>query len=161
MLKTFTLLLSLFAFAVAAFAQTYQEGSDYTVSFTEKPAGYACVLHINFSNTTTTSHEKVLEALKHQLTIYGNKFVHNSKMKNANIIGSAWYFNETTGENTKIKFQDDLGSYVWFSREKRVIPFPTYIALLKKSKKTKLAKEKRNKRINKALKQQQSATKST
>jgi hypothetical protein len=123
----------LLTFTVNAFCLEELTGKiDYFVEFKEKSSEMASTLHVNFTSFIPGS-KTAEDIVKQQLKIYGNKF--NSPDKN--IIGSAWYINEADPANpVKIKFQKDLGAYVWIGKTRTIVTFPSYINLLKKNAKS-------------------------
>lgn len=101
------------------------EGLDYYVDYKQKPSGYADTLHVNFISLMP-SPSAAAEVLRHQLSVYGSKH-------KKNIVGTAWH--TVTGDERdlkKIKFADDLGSYVWMTGTNKVVTFPNYIQTIKK-----------------------------
>jgi hypothetical protein len=119
-------------FALSCFTMSRAElfeGIDYYVDYKQKPAGYADALHVNFVSLMP-SPSAAAEVLRRQLAVYGAKH-------RKNIVGTAWH--SVTGSDQdlkKIKFSDDLGSYVWMSGSNKVVPFPSYIQTLKRRGKT-------------------------
>jgi hypothetical protein len=131
MIKQWILIATLsLVFAVNGFCSgDLTEKIDYFVEFRDKAPGMAAVLHVNFINFMPES-KTAEDIVKQQLKIYGNRL----KSPGKNIIGSGWYINESDPANpVKIKFQKDLGAYVWIGRIKNIVTFPSYINFLKKS----------------------------
>jgi hypothetical protein len=115
---------------VAFCLRDFIEGVDYVVDFQEKSPKMAAVLHINFKNVMPNT-EEAEKIVKMQLKTYGIKL-----RIRKNIIGSAWYVNNTDPANPiKIKFQQDLSAYVWIGKTKEIVQFTTYINLLKEQQK--------------------------
>ncbi|MDR3125280.1 MAG: hypothetical protein LBU10_05385 [Endomicrobium sp.] len=117
------------------------ENTDYFVDFQEQTTNMAAILHINFISVFPDV-DQAEEIVKQQLKKYGNLITQNShfistikaKKRYKNIIGSAWYVNELDPANPiKIKFQKDLGTYVWVGKTKTIVTFPRYMAFLKKN----------------------------
>ncbi|MDR1926244.1 MAG: hypothetical protein LBQ13_00960 [Endomicrobium sp.] len=131
MIKQWILIATLsLVFAVNGFcSRELTEKIDYFVEFKEKSPEMAAVLHVNFINFMPES-KTAEDIVKQQLKIYGNRLKSPAK----NIIGSGWYINEADPANpVKIKFQKDLGAYVWIGRIKNIVTFPSYINFLKKA----------------------------
>ncbi|MCL2799489.1 MAG: hypothetical protein FWD54_04365 [Endomicrobia bacterium] len=60
-----------------------------------------------------------------------------------NIIGSAWWHNPLNPEEpVKIKFKEDLSAYVYIGKTKKIVPFPDYVAFLRKERDDKKEKDK-------------------
>jgi hypothetical protein len=117
------------------------ENTDYFVDFQEKAPNMAAILHINFISVFPDV-DQAEEIVKQHLKKYGNLITQNghfistikAEKRYKNIIGSAWYVNELDPANPiKIKFQKDLGAYVWIGKTKTTVTFPTYISFLKKN----------------------------
>jgi hypothetical protein len=117
------------------------ENIDYSVDFQEKTPDMAAILHINFISVFPDAYQAE-EIVNQQLKKYGNLITQNGHListvktekRYKNIIGSAWYINELDPSNPiKIKFQKDLGAYVWIGKTKTIVPFPKYMAFLKKN----------------------------
>ncbi|MDR1695754.1 MAG: hypothetical protein LBR69_03880 [Endomicrobium sp.] len=63
--------------------------------------------------------------------------------KYKNIIGSVWRNDSLNPEvPVKIKFKEDLASYVYLGKTKTIVPFPEYITFLKKEREERKEKEK-------------------
>lgn len=124
-------IVSILCFMRVAFClRDFIEGVDYVVDFQEKSPKMAAVLHINFKNVMPNT-EEAEKIVKMQLKTYGIKL-----RIRKNIIGSAWYVNNTDPANPiKIKFQQDLSAYVWIGKTKEIVQFTTYINLLKEQQK--------------------------
>ncbi|AKL98208.1 hypothetical protein [Endomicrobium proavitum] len=112
------LILSCTAFA----ADKFTEGSDYSVDFNVNTTSKPAVLHINFTAVVPDSSEAE-DVLKTQLSAYGKK-------QNKNIIGSVWY--PESDVKSKVKFKEGVSSLVWISKTKKIVPFPEYVAFLKR-----------------------------
>jgi hypothetical protein len=130
--------------------KNFIENTDYFVEFSEKSPEMAAVVHINFISDMPEA-ENAEKIVKQQLKKYGNMLVANKRViitvkkeiKYKNIIGSAWYVNGADPANpTKIKFQKDLGAYVWLGKTGAIVPFPNYMSFLKKQKENKNLKNK-------------------
>ncbi|MCA6084966.1 hypothetical protein [Candidatus Endomicrobiellum agilis] len=121
----------------------FVEKTDYFVEFQEKLPKMAAVLHVNFTRDIPEPKEAE-EIVKQQLKAYGNTIAANKKStKYKNIIGSAWYVNKTYSANpVKIKFQKDIGAYVWLGKTKRIVTFPDYMSFLKRERNNKKIKDK-------------------
>jgi hypothetical protein len=117
------------------------ENIDYFVDFQEKTPNMAAILHVNFISIPPDIFQAE-EIVKEQLKKYGSLIIKSNKListvkaekRYKNIVGSAWYINELDLANpTKIKFQKDLGAYVWIGKTKTIVPFPKYMTFLKKN----------------------------
>ncbi|MDR2396162.1 MAG: hypothetical protein LBD57_06140 [Endomicrobium sp.] len=117
------------------------ENIDYSVDFQEKTPNMAAILHINFISVFPDAYQAE-EIVKQQLKKYGVLIIQSGHListvkkekRYKNIIGSAWYINELDPTNpTKIKFQKDLGAYVWIGKTKTIVTFPKYMIFLKKN----------------------------
>jgi hypothetical protein len=107
------------------------ENTDYFVDFQEQTTNMAAILHVNFISVFPDV-DQAEEIVNQQLKKYGNLITQTGHYKN--IIGSAWYVNELDPANPiKIKFQKDLGAYVWIGKTKTIVTFPRYMAFLKKN----------------------------
>jgi hypothetical protein len=144
MKKFIIILILMFSFATVAFClRTFIEGTDYIVDFQEKSPEMTATLHINFIGIIPEPAEAE-KIVKTQLKIFGNKLIAGNKvthlikkeMRYKNIIGSAWYANNSDPANPiKVKFQEDLAAYVWLGKTKTIVTFPDYMAFLKKEQK--------------------------
>ncbi|MDR1721220.1 MAG: hypothetical protein LBR09_02375 [Endomicrobium sp.] len=149
--EIFVAIISILIFSINAFCiKDLAEKIDYFIEFQEKPPEMAAVLHVNFIKVMPEPKEAE-KIVKQQLKIYGNKLISHKKerlatkkgIKYKNIIGSAWYANETnSGNYIKIKFQKDLAAYVWLGKIRKIVTFPDYISFLKKEKDNKKLKGK-------------------
>ncbi|MCL2485083.1 MAG: hypothetical protein FWF00_07185 [Endomicrobia bacterium] len=160
-----TIILALVFTQAALSFRNFAEGTDYIIDFQQKEDTMADVLHIKFPDITPTPKEAET-VIKDQLKIYG-AFIENEKIeqqkaeaneqpadkkpeeeaqdeeKFKNIIGSVWIFDPSNPENMiKIKFKDDLSSFVYIGKTKRIVPFPDYITFLKKERDDKKEKDK-------------------
>jgi hypothetical protein len=124
-------------------SRDFVEKTDYFVEFQEKSPKMAAVLHVNFTSDIPEPKEAE-EIVKQQLKAHGNMLAANKKVaKYKNIIGSAWYVNKTYSANpVKIKFQKDLGAYVWLGKTKRIVTFPDYMSFLKRERNNKKIRDK-------------------
>jgi hypothetical protein len=136
-----SLFLVFFIFLVNISYANLAENIDYSIDFQEKTPDMAAVLHINFISIFPDA-SQAEEIVKQQLKKYGSLITKNNKListvkaekRYKNIIGSAWYINELDPANPiKIKFQKDLGAYVWIGKTKTIVPFPKYMVFLKKN----------------------------
>ncbi|MDR3330724.1 MAG: hypothetical protein LBS47_00515 [Endomicrobium sp.] len=132
-------LISIFSMKTFCF-RNFVEKNNYFVEFQEKNAEMAAVLHVNFTNVLP-EYKEAEEIVKQQLKIYGNMLLAKRKVfitvkkeqKYKNIIGSAWYINSRAHKNPKkIKFQKDVGAYVWLGKTRTILSFPGYISFLKR-----------------------------
>jgi hypothetical protein len=119
----------------------FVENIDYSVDFQEKTPNMAAILHINFISVFPDAYQAE-EIVKQQLKKYGVLIIQSGHListvkkekRYKNIIGSAWYINELDPANpTKIKFQKDLGAYVWIGKTKTIVTFSKYMIFLKKN----------------------------
>ena len=143
MKKYFFTIIFIFTFSSNAFCfKNFIEKTDYFVEFHEKSSDMAAILHIKFMSATPEA-EEAEKIVKYQLKKYGSILTANRKVittskkgvKYKNIIGSAWYVNDTDTANfTKINFKKDLGAYVWLGKTNTIVPFPNYMSFLKKEK---------------------------
>jgi hypothetical protein len=144
MKRFFIALVFIFSFTVTVFClRDFIEERDYTVDFQEKSPEMVAVLHVNFIGIVPEP-EEAEKIVKKQLKIYGNKLVaakhvvyrEDKRTRYKNIIGSAWIENIPDPENPiKIKFNKDVAAYVWLGKTKTIVPFPDYMAFLKKQQK--------------------------
>jgi hypothetical protein len=154
MKKFFIALIFISSFTISAFClRDFIEGCDYTLDFQEKSPEMAAVLHVNFIGIAPEL-EEAEKIVKKQLKIYGNKLVaakrvvytEGKRIRYKNIIGSLWKENITDPENpTKIRFNKDLSAYVWIGKTKAIVPFPDYMAFLKRQQKEFRKKQKLDK----------------
>jgi hypothetical protein len=159
MKKLFIVLICISFFTVTAFClRDFIENCDYTVTFQEKSPEMAAVLHVNFIGIAPEP-EEAEKIVKEQLKIHGRKLVavkvytKDERTRYKNIIGSAWIENIVDPENPiKIKFNKDLAAYVWLGKTKTIVPFPDYIAFLKRQQKE-FRKKERLKKSNESLQQ--------
>ncbi|MDR0617493.1 MAG: hypothetical protein LBG23_01790 [Endomicrobium sp.] len=130
-----------FMFVIKTCFANLIENIDYFVDFQEQTINMAAILHINFISVFPDV-DQAEEIVKQQLKKYGNLITQNdhfistikAEKRYKNIIGSAWYVNELDPANPiKIKFQKDLGAYVWIGKTKTIVTFPKYMAFLKKN----------------------------
>ncbi|MDR3306117.1 MAG: hypothetical protein LBS61_00320 [Endomicrobium sp.] len=155
MKKLFITLMFIFSFTIAAFGvRDFIEGTDYTVDFHEKSPEMAATLRVNFTEVVPEPAEAE-KIVKQNLKLYGDKLIASNKVIRAekketlykNIIGSAWRANVTDPANPiKIKFNENLAAYVWLGKMKTIVPFPDYMAFLKKERKN----FKKEQRLNKS-----------
>ncbi|MDR0822204.1 MAG: hypothetical protein LBN20_00275 [Endomicrobium sp.] len=113
-----------FTFTISAFGD-YVKGIDYNANYKKKSADMADTLHIEFITTRppAATAERIVQE---QLREYGRK------SSGKNIIGSAWFsVSGAEGPFSKIRFSDNLASYVWINRTGRVVSFSTYMSWLK------------------------------
>ncbi|MDR0956671.1 MAG: hypothetical protein LBL77_02260 [Endomicrobium sp.] len=138
-MKKYLLITLIIVFAInnTICSRNFVERIDYFVEFQEKTPKMAATLRVNFINDVSNPEEIV----KNQLKKYGQLLISNKKaftvvkkeIKYKNIIGSAWYINNIDPKNPiKIKFQKNLGAYVWLGKTRTIVPFPNYISFLKK-----------------------------
>ncbi|MDR2708866.1 MAG: hypothetical protein LBC07_02705 [Elusimicrobiota bacterium] len=125
MKKIILSLVFLFAFSNFCSAKLI-EGIDYNVSYKRNPSGYANILQVNFI-TLMPNPQEALEILRSHLSAYG------AQSGGKNIIGTAWH--TMSGDDSdlkKMKLGGNFSAYVWLGRSKKVVPFPTYIAALRR-----------------------------
>jgi hypothetical protein len=159
-MKRYLLIITTIVFATNAFCfRNLVEQIDYFVEFQEKSPEMAAILRVNFISNVSNS-EEIEEIVKNQLKKYGQLLITNKKafttvkkeLRYKNIIGSAWHINEVDPENPiKIKFQKDLGAYVWLGKTRTIVPFPNYISFLKKEHKNSKRKQTQSNKKNEEL----------
>jgi heme exporter protein D len=143
--RYFALALFLFLANGLSASGDFEKDVDYTVNFEEKSTGTVSVLHIIFKeNVAVPEMSEIAEIIKSQLNFFGN-----SLSLQKNIMGSAWYRDSLTGEQTKITFQEGYGAFVWLGSKKSIVPFPSYVTFLKQKKKAQFQKKRKEIRLQK------------
>jgi hypothetical protein len=154
MIRRFFAAAIILSISINAFCfRNFKENSDYLLEFNEKPHKMASVLHIKFI-TIIPEPLEAAEIVKQYLEIYGNKLAGEKSSEHKNIIGSVWYMDEKSKEFVKIKFQKDLGAYVWIGKTKKIVTFPNYMAFLKKARKNRIVQAKKSLKMQQQMQNQ-------